>query len=378
MKKSVHIIFCLGLLLLTLSCEKRYGIEMAGQPIYLSVSLPEEKPETKVPFEGSAPSTSNPLNVSVWASTTPAVFKNEGLDGSEEDGFEVSIHTYGHFQSGSPQLLTQAIYPPPREGESGSYTAAPVYFVAMHPRSADWTTDADGETAKYIFSGCEDVMFAPQVQGAYDTEKQEQEVTVSPTLAFQHLLTRISVKMGIVLEEGENLEDVKNAWGEVTALKIQAYDSKGGGVLEGLNTVSIDLKQGEGFDYDSDVKFSYGGAGSSIGSSMNFYLTGTDTEFSGASVSLSNEMEELAYVMCAPVVAINDSHEYLITVTTKNRGEQKVVLDLMKDGSTKFIGSTRGKHFGVSLKFKKGNAIAIDAGVDDWQNGGFGSGEFDD
>lgn len=378
MRKFTYILCCLILLA---SCEERFRDMKQGQPIYLSVTIPDA-PLAKVPFEGSAPTSSNPLNVSVWASTTPEVFLNRDLDGSEADGHLVSIHTYGHFQSGEPQLLSQAIYPPPRRGESGSYVADPVYFVAMHPQSSGqkvWSTDGEGKIANFTFTGCEDVMFAPQVYGAYDTQAQNQIVNVSPELAFEHLLTRISVKMVIVLEEDENRLDVQNAWGNVTGMKIQSYDALAGGVLEGLNRVTVDLSKGTSFDYSSDLSYDYVGVGSSIGTSMDFYCLGNDSTFPGAPLLLTDQVSEVAYVMCAPVEATDASHEYVITVTTENRGDQQVVLDLMNNAAgDKFVGSTRGKHFGVTLKFKKGSAIATSAAVTEWQNGGYGSGVIED
>lgn len=364
---------------------------LEGQPIYLSASLPNGS-QTKVPYEGTAPTTSNPLNVDVWASTTEKVFKDERKNGSEDAGWIVSIHTSGHFQSGEPQLLSQAVYPPPRQGSEGSYTAEPVFFVAMYPQSDGdgkrWST-ADGTQAVYTFTGCEDVMFAPQVSGAYDTQEQNQIVKNSPTLAFEHLLTRFTVKMGIVLEEGEKLLDVQEAWGKVTDIKIQAYNSSGGNV-ESLNTVTVDLSKGANFDYGNDIAFSYinaqGEQASAIGSSMDFYSLGTNGKFPGSNgFLLTEQIDSVAYVMCAPVVATaaTGNYEYVITVNTKNRGEQTIELDLMKpatsgSGTELFTGLTRGKHFGITLKFKKGSAIATVATVADWENGGYGTGEIED
>lgn len=382
MRKGIYILF--GFIVLLAACEKNTCNVSEGQPIYLAASLPEEG-LTKVPFEGSTPSTSNPLNVAVWASTTSALYNNAGWDGSAAHNHKVAIHTDGHFQSGEPQLLSKAIYPPPRVESSGTYTADPVYFVAMHPQNS-WST-TDGTKAIYKFTGCEDVMFAPQIYGAYDTSEQNQVVTNSPTLAFKHLLTRISVKMGIQLEEGENLMDVQNAWGDVTGLKIQIYDSHSGGSLEGLNTVTVDLSKGASFDYDDDLTFSYrnsaGDEASPIGTSMNFYGTGTDVPFpQAAGFTLTDNIAEVAYVMCAPVVATDTdgagNHEYVVTVTTENRGDQEIILDLKESDSKLFAGSTRGKHFSVVLKFKKGSTITGSAEVSEWVNGGFGTGDIED
>lgn len=368
MKKVTHI--TLGLLFLLTSCEKKPEISLEGQPIYLSAVLPTAS-QTKVPYEASAPTTSDPLDVAVWASTTENVFKNDGKNGSEADDHIVAIHTEGHFQSGEPQLLAKAVYPPPREGAQGSYTADPVYFVAMHPQNA-WET-TDGTKATYTFKGCEDVMFAPQVSGAYDLQDQSQIVTSTPQLEFEHLLTRFTVKMGIELETGEDLLDVIDAWGDITELKIQSYNSAG--YMENLNKVSVDLSKGDGFSYDNDVTFT-----GMRDASMDFYILGTDETFpKNSRYQLTDQIDSVAYVMCAPVTATTAGHEYVITVTTENRGPQELMLDLEKTGvSDAGTGSTRGNHYVVTLKFKRGRTIATVANVTEWKNGGYGTGNIED
>lgn len=369
MRKSLYITV-IGILPFLASCEKSADRISEGQPIYLSVSLPSS-PLSKVPFTGTAPTTSDPLRVDVWASTTQSQFRNDGMDGSAAHGNVVAIHTKGYFQSGEPQLLSQAVYPPPREGAQGSYTADPVYFVSMHPQN--WTT-TDGTQAIYTFSGCEDVMFAPQVSGAYDLEEQNQIVTSSPVLKFEHLLTRITVQVGVVLEEGESLQDVKDAWGGITGLNIRSYNPAG--YTENLNKVTVDLSRGDGFSYDADVRFS----GQKTGS-MGFFALGTDEAFpaAGSRYALTDQIDSVAYVMCAPVMATAQDHEYVITVETENRGEQELKLDLQKTAaSASGVGSTRGNHFLVTLKFKKGRAVAALADVEQWENGGYGAGNIED
>ena len=368
------------------SCEKNTAVSLEDQPIYLRAFLSEIY-QTKTPYGGTAPTMDNPLNVDVWASTTDR-FTNENKNGA--DG-TVAIHTQGYFQSGDPQLLSQAIYPVPEEGQIPS----PVNFVAMHPQSTQnkaWTTpelenEGSGSTASYTFSGCEDLMFAPKVSGAYNLDEQGPIPTGSPVLEFKHLLTRFTVKMGITLGTGEHLMDVQNAWGPVTDLKIQAYTSSG--ALEAMNTVTIDLAKGGSFSYDSDLAFSYVGKNnaSSIGTSMNFYSFGKDVKFpepienfpEGAYM-LTEQKPELAYVMCAPVMAdaSTGKPEYLLTVKTEKRGNQDIILDLKSADATYFSGSTRGKHFGITLNFKKGSAIATVVKVNEWKNGGYGSGDIED
>lgn len=369
MRRNLFVIV-IGLLTFLTACEKSADVVPDGQPIYLSVSLPAS-PLTRIPYVGSAPTTSNILHVDVWASTTRNQFRNEGKDGSAADGNVVAIHTKGHFQSGEPQLLSQAVYPPPRQGAQGAYTADPVYFVSMYPQG--WTTD-DGSRATYVFTGCEDVMFAPQVSGTYDLEEQNQIVTSSPKLRFEHQLTRFTVQLVAVPEDGETLQDVRDAWGEITGLHIRSYNPAG--YIESLNRLTVDLSKGEGFSHDSDVIFS----GQQDGG-LGFFALGTDDAFPTESdrYTLTDQADSVAYVMCAPVIATTQCHEYVITVMTGNRGEREIELDLQKTAtSDSGEGTTRGNHFLITLKFKKGRAVAMVAAVEEWKNGGYGTGNIED
>lgn len=342
-----------------------------GQPIYLSVVLPGSY-QTKVPYQDTLPTTANPLHVDVWASTTQSAFKDHDKDGREG---EVAIHTAGSFQSGDPQLLAQAVYPPPRQGTEGHYTADPVYFVALHPKDV-WSDEdldndgnKDGLTAVCTFSGCEDVMFAPEVSGSYDLDKPEAIVTNSPTLKFDHLLTRFTVKMGLELEDGETVSAAQEAWGKVRSLSIKSG-------LENLNKVTIDLTRGDGFDYGSHVTFS----GTSEGS-MNFYALGTDAPFPAEDgYELTEQIDSVAYVMCAPVIDSKNDPDYVLVFETEERGSQELEIELRQttDPSPTERGSTRGNHFVLTLKFKKGRAIASVVNVTQWGNGGFGSGNIED
>lgn len=369
-----------GLMAISAACEKGSVTYKEGQPIYLAASLPNNS-QTKVPYDQASPSQEKPLVVDVWASTTRNEFINNGYDGRTKGEGEVAIYTEGNFQSGTPQLLSQAVYPPPRKGSSGNWTADPVYFVAMHPQSKDghsWITPDDGNKGKqaiFTFTGCEDLMFAPEVSGAYDTEDQDEVVKNSPILKFEHLLTRFTVKMYIELEEGENLLDVQEAWGKITDISIKSYNDDYT-YTENLNKVTIDLTKGDSFSYDTDIKFS----GSTDGA-MEFYGIGTDASFPGTGgYTLTLQKDSLAYVMCAPVIATNvdNTNEYYVTVETENRGTVELNLDLKESNSEKYSESTRGKHFGIKIIFKKGSAIATVADILQWENGGIGIGDITD
>lgn len=351
MKRSIYIL-C-GVLILLASCEKKVEYAAPGQPVYLSAVLPGPH-GTKVPFEGTAPSESNPLNVAVWASTTENQFTH--TDGADGSNGTVAIHTEASFLSSGRQLLSGAMYPSPQV-QGGEAPA--VYFVAMHPQDS-WTTNDVGTQATYTFNGSQDVMFASRVSGAYDADGQD--ATNVLQLKFEHLLTRITIQMGVELKEGDKVTDVLDVWGRIMHLEIQESDKNI------RNGVSIDLSEGDTFNYNNHVGFS-GNA-----ESLLFYKLGTDEVFPGESwYELTETIDSVAYVMCPPVT-LGDGAEYLINFETVNEGDQSLKLDLgEKASSQEGTVSTRGCHYLVTLKFKRGRAITPEVEVIEWENGGNGT-----
>lgn len=373
------------------SCEK-WRVdkdEYPAQYIYLSAGVAEGE-KTKTPYMQTTPTPDYHLNATVWASTTENVYIDKGWDGTKDvdadgDGTEseneraVSIHTYAFFQSSEPQLLGQAIYPPPIVTEDGVKTAPPVYFVAMYPRSEDWTTpetgDDAGETASYTFDGSQDVMFANKVSGQYNTEEQgtggSSIVTDVPKLQFRHLLTLFTVKIEAFRETGVSLYDIQSAWGKVLELRIQQWNTSGW--TEDTNTLTIKLSDGS-VTYGKPDKQKY----------TKFYNTGLDTVFPAedGGFTLIDTRQEVAYTMCAPKVAVGGGvHEYELTIVTKREGqdEKETVIPIdLKDDSGDFTGSPAGRQFEILLKFKKSRAVAVVASIDEWKTGGQGNADITD
>ena len=359
-----------------------------GAPIYLAASV-NNQVLTRAPYmplddSGNmiqAPSSKYPLKTDVWGSTTPYFFTeifdadNKPLDGSRENG-EVAIHTDATFMSGDPQLLRAAIY---------NKSAKPVYFVAFSPMSDDseaWSTD-DGTQASFVFSGNDDVMFAPQVQGKYALDYSQ-----SPLLHFRHLLTWLRVEF-----RAESME-VSESWGAITSMKIRSK-----------NKVTVDLsesadKTGEGaaalYEFDSPDNISF--TTTEVGLDhidMSFYCTTEEDSFEGSQVTLEKKFtdqkfpvdgqlipylttEELAYVLCAPVVGKETivvggidvaAPEYYIDLVTENR-TVTIPVDLKINADELFLESTRGKQFTLTLNFKMGNTVYLSTSVNDWKVGG--------
>ena len=385
MRRIIHI----SLLICLISCQQN-GLDavQVGAPIYVAASVGGST-MTKAPYmpmdnQGhmvETPSPEHPLKTDVWGSTTSYIFteefydqeKTRPWDGSDESG-KVAIHTDATFQSGDPQLLRAAIY--------NKNTKPTVYFVAFSPISQGaekWVASEDGKSASFVFSGNDDVMFAPQVQGTYATDYSK-----SPVLSYSHLLTWLRVEM-----QAESKE-VSDSWGAIKSMTIRSNSN-----------VKIDLQKEA---YNNDGTYNFENVVFSEETDLNLYKTIEEESYDGAQVTMKKKFtdevftdikvpylkkEELAYVLCAPVVGTDkkvvdgeeiDAEEYVITISTDKRNVA-IPVDLrhMVSGVVQpFLGSTRCMQFTLSLNFKMGNTIYLTSSVQDWNVGGLVVGNIGD
>lgn len=385
MRRIIHI----SLLICLISCQQN-GLDtvQVGAPIYVAASVGGDS-MTKAPYMPTnnqghmveTPSPEHPLKTDVWGSTTSYIFteefydqeKTRPWDGSDESG-KVAIHTDATFQSGDPQLLRAAIY--------NKNTKPTVYFVAFSPISQGaekWVASEDGKSASFVFSGNDDVMFAPQVQGTYATDYSK-----SPVLSYSHLLTWLRVEM-----QAESKE-VSDSWGAIKSMTIRSNSN-----------VKIDLQKEA---YNNDGTYNFENVVFSEETDLNFYKTIEEESYDGAQVTMKKKFtdevftdikvpylkkEELAYVLCAPVVGTDkkvvdgeeiDAEEYVITISTDKRNVA-IPVDLrhMVSGVVQpFLGSTRCMQFTLSLNFKMGNTIYLTSSVQDWKVGGLVVGNIGD
>ena len=385
MRRIIHI----SLLICLISCQQN-GLDavQVGAPVYIAASVGGDS-MTKAPYmpkdnQGQmveTPSPEHPLKTDVWGSTDPYIFtekfydqeKTRPWDGSDESG-KVAIHTDATFQSGDPQLLRAAIY--------NKNTKPTVYFVAFSPISQGaekWVASEDGMSASFVFSGNDDVMFAPQVQGTYATDYSK-----SPVLSYSHLLTWLRVEM-----QAESKE-VSDSWGAIKSMTIRSNSN-----------VKIDLQKEA---YNNDGTYNFENVVFSEETDLNFYKTIEEESYDGAQVTMKKKFtdevftdikvpylkkEELAYVLCAPVVGTDkkvvdgeeiDAEEYVITISTDKRNVA-IPVDLrhMVSGVVQpFLGSTRCMQFTLSLNFKMGNTIYLISSVQDWKVGGLVVGNIGD
>ena len=385
MRRIIHI----SLLICLISCQQN-GLDavQVGAPVYIAASVGGDS-MTKAPYMPTnnqghmveTPSPEHPLKTDVWGSTTSYIFteefydqeKTRPWDGSDESG-KVAIHTDATFQSGDPQLLRAAIY--------NKNTKPTVYFVAFSPISQGaekWVAPEDGKSASFVFSGNDDVMFAPQVQGTYATDYSK-----SPVLSYSHLLTWLRVEM-----QAESKE-VSDSWGAIKSMTIRSNSN-----------VKIDLQKEA---YNNDGTYNFENVVFSEETDLNFYKTIEEESYDGAQVTMKKKFtdevftdikvpylkkEELAYVLCAPVVGADkkvvdgeeiDAEEYVITISTDKRNVA-IPVDLrhMVSGVVQpFLGSTRCMQFTLSLNFKMGNTIYLTSSVQDWRVGGLAVGNIGD
>ena len=385
MRRIIHI----SLLICLISCQQN-GLDavQVGAPVYIAASVGGDS-MTKAPYMPTnnqghmleTPSPEHPLKTDVWGSTTSYIFteefydqeKTRPWDGSDESG-KVAIHTDATFQSGDPQLLRAAIY--------NKNTKPTVYFVAFSPISQGaekWVASEDGKSASFVFSGNDDVMFAPQVQGTYATDYSK-----SPVLSYRHLLTWLRVEM-----QAESKE-VSDSWGAIKSMTIRSNSN-----------VKIDLQKEA---YNNDGTYNFENVVFSEETDMNLYKTIEEESYDGAQVTMKKKFtdevftdikvpylkkEELAYVLCAPVVGTDkkvvdgeeiDAEEYVITISTDKRNVA-IPVDLrhMVSGVVQpFLGSTRCMQFTLSLNFKMGNTIYLTSSVQDWKVGGLVVGNIGD
>lgn len=311
-----------------------------GTSIYLAASV-ETPIESRVPYLSSPePIPSEVLHAAVWATTTSGTYIGRDLNGKDPNNIDVvDIHATADFNDGRPKLLNAAVYP-----SSG----VAVDFIGLHPNMG-WTTEGDaGLKAEFTFNGSQDVMFAPKVTGTYAQDNTANILTLS----FQHLLTWLKIK--IKAEEG--LEDmVAKSWGKVKSISVGS-----------ANKVSIDLN--EVYSFENSVHFS-GDA------RLPLRQIGSDAEFPSTiayfDLEKADPSKEVAYVLCQPVIATAENYgettpEYYLYIETERRTNVVLPIDLKRNATAYFEGSTRAKHFTLNLTFMVGNIVMVQAEATDW------------
>lgn len=260
---------------------------------------------TANPYQGTTPSGSNPLDASVWFSTTSGTYEAGAVANALPRHTEIQFNSSGLVYPVSDVLL----YP---ESET-------VYCVGLYPYSAsEWTnTDSSGSAsnshASHSIDGSKDLMFAPEVSGAKASP-------ISSSLAFTHQLTWL--KINVIAEDAGAI----SSWGNVTDITVTSPGNK----------LTVDLSAGT--------------------ASCN--ATSTDITAFDSSAALKITSQQFGSIFCAPATGYN------IKVTTANSGGVKDLGSValkQEDGETNIpnVAYAKGKMFVITLNFK--NVYKIEA-----------------
>ena len=262
---------------------------------------------TGTPYSGSAPSETNPLNAAVWFSTTPGVFTHEPaypayLPCRTTMEFEGESVTYADYDE-DPTDNDPAIslkYPNNNN---------PVYCIGLHPASG-WNSD-NGVKISHAITGAEDLMFADQITGTWNSHFPKQQ--------YSHLLTWVKINFCAMTMEAAR------QWGGVTEITISSKDK-----------LEIDLAEtGEKVSYvGNDIKIT------------------TFEKADGLLPSLTST--EAGSVLCSPAT------QYTVKIKTTNYPDGKVIPVILTDLDYQPLASSSeavGKLFIISLYFSPFNVI---------------------
>lgn len=338
------------------------GIRLAAK---VEGQTPSRSPYRPDGSQSGMPTPSTPLGVEIWATTEANRYQHrtneDGVPYNGSFGKEVFFHTGAHFQSGDAQLLDDAVYPRPDEGER-----IDVNFVGLHPIGI-WShprenggEDYSGATA--AFTGCEDVMLGPEIQGSYGMDYAANPHLI-PTFRFCHLLTCLQVRMGAELDSDsrQEKEDASEAWGKILSMTVR---SRSRATLRRLSSITREnLASGVTFSEETD---------------LDFHRIGQDGVFPAeGGFAIPTEKTDAAYVLCAPVQARKGEEEYVIRIRTEKR-EVEIPVDLMEGEGIAEEDFTMGRWYTLLLNFRMGDIISLKAeisleGRTDWYVHGTGS-----
>jgi len=329
------------------ACEKNRPVSLGPQPIALCATIENIGIGTKAPYTLTVPTSKDSLTAAIWASTTRKSYKGSQKKEPNPDSTNVvDYHNSTCFTSGARQLLDHQLFYPNKDGHKDS-----VFFVGFCPRSQEgWsvegTVKSAGDTlwniARFQFDGKTDVMFAGEKGNNIDFSSRDL------SLNFRHVLTWL--RFHVVADE-----EAISAWGYVKKITIESKS-----VIK-INVSSETCT----FDTPDNVFRTY----------CIDKGTYTDTEFADQNIELATSTQDVAYSLCAAVEAAagDGNNEYTITIETQYRPETKVAVNLKAEGNTEdFIGSTGGRLFDVTLRFKLGDNVTTTASVSEWKNAGIG------
>lgn len=289
--------------------------------------------DTRAPFEGQIEG-GNPLTANVIMSQTSG-------DYTTPYGTVGTTGTMTFTDNGTTEagFNTTPQYYPADDSQ--------IYLSALYPETG-WT--AITTTATYTIDGKSDLMAA-----AEQTSKKSEAIDGTfPTFSFNHLLTKLTVK--VVAADQAAID----AWGAITEMTTTQADG------QALNlTATVTLKDGTA---------AFTGA---QGTPLNFYTITDGTTYNDDAVAavdhtitLTTDPTLVAYSLVPPITARAQAHHFDLSVKTEKSGEAIAVpVNLEASLGGAFSGDTRGKAFEITITFKA-TEIKAKATVTDWEDAG--------
>lgn len=231
-----------------------------------------------------------------------------------------------------------------------------VYLFGLYPST--WTVSNGGQ-ATYTFTGKEDAMATQKVA----TKRSDVVASTYQVLNFEHLLTRLEVKLSAA-------DAAAAIIGDIASVK-----------LVGNRTSTTPIEDQVTILNNADemvVSFAPG-----ANNTLDFYGLTEDadgekvySDITMADYALTTDAELVAYSMVAPVTASEaNKEEYILEIATELDGSKYIGIDLMAAAGEAFVGNTAGKSFTISLYFKSNEQIMVDVTVEDWEEEGEWQGE---
>ena len=231
---------------------------------------------------------------------------------------------------------------------------APVYLSGLYP--AEGWSGSGGERT-FVLTGKDDVMFAPQVE----TSMLEVWNNRYATLEFAHRLTLIKVWLYGDVEMVGRIR--------VRAIRlVRAMDA----ALQTRLTVTLGGEQAVTFSEAASPQPSP----EEREKELPCYAIGTDEEYAGRDYAVTTALSGQAYVLAPPVtagVAGSGVAEYAFEIDYLDGATertQQVDVDLKRDGSAVFDGSTEGHAFSITFRFTAGGQVRAYSVLMGWIPGG--------
>ena len=234
-------------------------------------------------YTGTVPSADNELNAAVWFSLESGRYP----EAVGETEYNIPVHTGINFRSGTatfPDELTEDKRPKYPTDNS------PVYCVGFYPNT-DWElVENDPTKATHLITGKQDLMFAPQITGSWNSHFSTQH--------YRHLLTWLKVCVCATTAEAGSY------WGNLKKITLK-------GVPVSL-TVDLTKKEKE---TDNEAEFIQKDA-------VAFSVDKEDVSILDGDIELALTTKDVASVFCHP------QKEYYLDIECENGTAENVKVTL--------------------------------------------------